>query len=73
MADEAGYGHSIALLTGLTTAVILIFGEIIPKTFQAARGQVRAGGDALCRAVRLPSVSAGLAVRAGSVGRAAGR
>ena len=33
MADEAGYSHAIALFTGVTTVVILIFGEITPKTF----------------------------------------
>ena len=33
MADEAGYGHAIAVLTGVTTIVLLIFGEITPKTF----------------------------------------
>jgi putative hemolysin len=33
MADEAGYSHGIALLTGLTTVLLLLFGEITPKTF----------------------------------------
>jgi CBS domain containing-hemolysin-like protein len=32
MAHEAGYSHIIALITGVTTVVILIFGEITPKT-----------------------------------------
>lgn len=33
MADEAGHGHAIALLTGVTTVVLLVFGEITPKTY----------------------------------------
>ncbi len=33
MADAAGYGHAVALLTGVTTVVLLVFGEITPKTF----------------------------------------
>ncbi len=33
MADQAGLGHSLAILTGLTTVILLIFGEITPKTF----------------------------------------
>jgi len=33
MADEAGYSHGIALLTGVTTVLLLLFGEITPKTF----------------------------------------
>ena len=33
MADEAGYSHAIALLTGITTVILLLFGEITPKTF----------------------------------------
>ena len=33
IADEAGWGHALAILTGCTTAVLLIFGEIVPKTF----------------------------------------
>jgi len=33
IADEAGYSHAIALLTGLTTVILLLFGEITPKTF----------------------------------------
>ena len=32
MADEAGYSHAIALLTGVTTVLLLVFGEITPKT-----------------------------------------
>jgi CBS domain containing-hemolysin-like protein len=32
MADEAGYSHAIALLTGVTTVLLLLFGEITPKT-----------------------------------------
>ena len=32
-ADEAGAGRAIALLTGVATLVILLFGEITPKTF----------------------------------------
>jgi CBS domain containing-hemolysin-like protein len=32
MAHEAGYSHVIALITGVTTVVILVFGEITPKT-----------------------------------------
>ena len=33
MADEAGYSHAIAVLTGATTVILLLFGEITPKTF----------------------------------------
>ncbi|MGZ6124338.1 MAG: hemolysin family protein, partial [Myxococcales bacterium] len=33
MADEAGYGHGLAILTGVTTVILLLFGEITPKTF----------------------------------------
>ena len=33
IAAELGATHAIALLTGLTTLVILLFGEITPKTF----------------------------------------
>jgi putative hemolysin len=33
IADEAGYGHGLAILTGLTTIILLLFGEITPKTF----------------------------------------
>ena len=33
VADEWGYTHLVALVAGLTTVVILIFGEITPKTF----------------------------------------
>jgi putative hemolysin len=33
IADEAGYGHGIAILTGVTTVILLVFGEITPKTF----------------------------------------
>jgi len=33
IADEAGYSHAIAVLTGLTTVILLLFGEITPKTF----------------------------------------
>jgi CBS domain containing-hemolysin-like protein len=33
MADEAGYSQAIALLTGVTTVLLLLFGEITPKTF----------------------------------------
>jgi putative hemolysin len=33
IADELGATHAIAILTGLTTVVILLFGEITPKTF----------------------------------------
>lgn len=32
MADEAGYSHAIAALTGVTTVLLLLFGEITPKT-----------------------------------------
>ena len=31
--DELGASHALALLTGLTTLVILLFGEVTPKTF----------------------------------------
>ncbi len=33
MAEEAGYGHGLAVLTGVTTVILLLFGEITPKTF----------------------------------------
>ena len=33
IADEAGLGHGLAILTGVTTIILLIFGEITPKTF----------------------------------------
>jgi putative hemolysin len=33
VADEAGAGKAIALLTGVAALVILLFGEITPKTF----------------------------------------
>lgn len=33
MADEAELGNAIAALTGVTTVIILVFGEITPKTF----------------------------------------
>jgi len=33
MADEWGLGHALALLTGVTTVILLVFGEITPKTF----------------------------------------
>jgi len=33
IADEMGFSHAVALFTALTTVVILIFGEITPKTF----------------------------------------
>ncbi|MFN2547408.1 MAG: hemolysin family protein, partial [Myxococcales bacterium] len=33
IADELGLSHALALLTGVTTVVILVFGEITPKTF----------------------------------------
>src|SRR6266481_4849569 len=33
MVDEAGYGHALALLTGVTAVIVLIFGEVTPKTF----------------------------------------
>jgi putative hemolysin len=33
MVDEAGYGHALAVLTGVTAVIVLIFGEITPKTF----------------------------------------
>jgi CBS domain containing-hemolysin-like protein len=33
MAEEAGYGHGLAVLTGVTTIILLLFGEITPKTF----------------------------------------
>ena len=33
VADEAGLARALALLTGLATLVILLFGEITPKTF----------------------------------------
>jgi len=57
MADSAGYGHAVAVLTGVTTVILLIFGEITPKTFakRHATGFVRMaarGGDTLGAAVR---------------------
>lgn len=33
MGEEAGAGRAIALLTGVATLIILLFGEITPKTF----------------------------------------
>ena len=33
VANELGYSHLVALVAGLTTVLILIFGEITPKTF----------------------------------------
>ena len=33
IADEAGLGHGLAILTGVTTVILLLFGEITPKTF----------------------------------------
>jgi len=33
IADEAGLGHGLAILTGVTTVILLVFGEITPKTF----------------------------------------
>src|SRR5207248_6082680 len=33
IADEAGYSHAIAVLTGLTTVLLLLFGAITPRTF----------------------------------------
>ncbi len=33
IADEAGFGHGLAILTGVTTVILLVFGEITPKTF----------------------------------------
>jgi CBS domain containing-hemolysin-like protein len=33
IADELGFSHGVALITAVTTIVILIFGEITPKTF----------------------------------------
>jgi putative hemolysin len=44
MADAGGFGHAVAVLTGVTTVLLLIFGEITPKTFakRHATGFVRA-------------------------------
>src|SRR5437763_14899168 len=33
MADQAGFAHGIAVLTGVSTVILLLFGEITPKTF----------------------------------------
>ena len=33
VADALGYTHAVAAVTGVTTVVILLIGEIIPKTF----------------------------------------
>src|SRR4051812_11916695 len=33
VADEMGLSHGLVLFTGITTVVLLIFGEITPKTF----------------------------------------
>ena len=33
MADGLGYGHAVAAVTGITTIVILLIGEILPKTY----------------------------------------
>jgi CBS domain containing-hemolysin-like protein len=33
VAEEAGAGRALALLTGIATLIILLFGEITPKTF----------------------------------------
>jgi putative hemolysin len=33
IADEVGLSHGLALFTGLITVIILLFGEITPKTF----------------------------------------
>ena len=33
IADEAGLRHGLAILTGVTTIILLLFGEITPKTF----------------------------------------
>ena len=33
MADELGLSHAVALVTAVTTVVILVFGEVTPKTF----------------------------------------
>jgi len=36
IADELGASHAVALLTAVTTIIILLFGEITPKTFAKA-------------------------------------
>jgi len=36
IADEMGASHAVALLTAVTTIIILLFGEITPKTFAKA-------------------------------------
>jgi CBS domain containing-hemolysin-like protein len=36
IADEMGASHAVALLTAATTLIILLFGEITPKTFAKA-------------------------------------
>jgi CBS domain containing-hemolysin-like protein len=36
IADEMGASHAVALLTAATTIIILLFGEITPKTFAKA-------------------------------------
>ena len=33
VADELGFGHAVAAVTGLTTLILLMLGEILPKTF----------------------------------------
>ncbi len=33
VADELGFGHAVAAVTGITTIVLLLIGEIIPKTY----------------------------------------
>jgi CBS domain containing-hemolysin-like protein len=33
IADELGFGHAVAAVTGITTIVILMVGEILPKTY----------------------------------------
>jgi len=43
MADEAGWGNAVAALTGVTTVLLLLFGEITPKTF----AKRHAGGFAI--------------------------
>jgi CBS domain containing-hemolysin-like protein len=40
VADEAGVGRAIALLTGIATLIILLFGEITPKTFAKRHASV---------------------------------
>jgi magnesium and cobalt exporter, CNNM family len=39
IADEMGMSHGLALFTGLTTVIILLFGEITPKTFAKAHSE----------------------------------